>query len=127
MITNKPIISTKTYHLPHLPSLLNRIITKTIIKLDSQEITVLNTHLDYKYTLAKKRQLQAILKLLKKETNPVILTGDFNLKNNKELFNNFVKDLENLNIYHVEIDEKTLKTSKYKRAIDHIFLSKNFK
>ena len=69
----------------------------------------------------------AILKLLKKETNPVILTGDFNLKNNKELFNNFVKDLENLNIYHVEIDEKTLKTSKYKRAIDHIFLSKNFK
>ena len=127
IITNKPIISTKTYHLPHLPSLLNRIITKTIIKLDSQEITVLNTHLDYKYTLAKKRQLQAILKLLKKETNPVILTGDFNLKNNKELFNNFVKDLENLNIYHVEIDEKTLKTSKYKRAIDHIFLSKNFK
>ena len=71
--------------------------------------------------------LYVILKLLKKETNPVILTGDFNLKNNKELFNNFVKDLEQLNIHHVEIEEKTLKTSKYKRAIDHIFLSNDFK
>lgn len=127
IITNKDIIYTKTYSLPHLPSLLNRIITKTVISIDNKQITILNTHLDYKYQLAKKRQLQVILKLLKKETNPVILTGDFNLKNNKELFNNFVKDLEQLNIHHVEIEEKTLKTSKYKRAIDHIFLSNDFK
>lgn len=127
IITNQKITSTKTYRLPHLPSLLNRIITRTTITVDNREITILNTHLDYKYQLAKKRQLQAILKLIKKEKNPLILTGDFNLKNNKELFNNFVKELERLNIYHVEIDEKTLKTSKYKRAIDHIFLSRDFK
>lgn len=127
IITNKKIISTKTYRLPHLPSLLNRIITKTVISIENKQITILNTHLDYKHQLAKKRQLQVILKLLKKETNPIILTGDFNLKNNKELFNDFVKELEKLNIYHVEIDEKTLKTSKYKRAIDHIFLSNDFK
>lgn len=127
IITNQKITSTKTYRLPHFPSPLNRIITRTTITVENKEVTILNTHLDYKYQLAKKRQLQAILKLIKKEKNPLILTGDFNLKNNKELFNNFVKELERLNIYHVEIDEKTLKTSKYKRAIDHIFLSRDFK
>lgn len=127
IITNKNIISTKTYHLPHLPSLLNRIITKTVISIDNKEVTVFNTHLDYKYESVKKRQLDYILKLIEKEKNPIILTGDFNLKNNKDAFNDFVFKLEKLNIYRVPISEKTFKPSKYKRAIDHIFLSKDFK
>lgn len=126
IITNQKIISTKTYRLPHLPSLLNRIITKTVLNINGKEITVLNTHLDYKYLSVKKRQLNKILKLLKKEKNPIILTGDFNLKNNKEIFNDFTMELEKLNIYRVPISEKTFKPSKYKRAIDHIFLSKDF-
>ena len=64
---------------------------------------------------------------MKKEENPIILTGDFNLKNNKKAFNDFVAKMEKLNIYRVPIAEKTFKPSKYKRAIDHIFLSKEFK
>lgn len=126
IITNKKVLNTKTYRLPHLPSLLNRIITKTVLEIDNNKITVFNTHLSHRREKAKKRELEVILKLLKKESNPIILTGDFNLKNNKELFNNFTSSLEKLGIYRVDIAEKTLKTSKYHRAIDHIFLSKDF-
>lgn len=127
IITNKKVLYSKTYRLPHLPSLLNRIITKTVVVIDNKEISIYNTHLDYRYLSVKKRQLNKILKLIKKDKNPIILTGDFNLKNNKEIFNDFTEKLEKLNIYRVQIDEKTFKPSKYKRAIDHIFLSKDFK
>lgn len=127
IITNKKVLYSKTYRLPHLPSLLNRIITKTVVVIDNKEISIYNTHLDYQYSSVKKRQLNKVLKLIKKDKNPIILTGDFNLKNNKEIFNNFTEELEKLNIYRVQIDEKTFKPSKYKRAIDHIFLSKDFK
>ena len=108
IITNKKVLYSKTYNLPHLPSLLNRIITKTVVVIDNKEISIYNTHLDYQYLSVKKRQLNKILKLIKKDKNPIILTGDFN-------------------IYRVQIDEKTFKPSKYKRAIDHIFISKDFK
>lgn len=127
IITNKKVLYSKTYNLPHLPSLLNRIITKTVVIIDNREISIYNTHLDYQYLSVKKRQLNKILKLIKKDKNPIILTGDFNLKNNKEIFNDFTEKLEKLNIYRVQIDEKTFKPSKYKRAIDHIFISKDFK
>ncbi len=127
IITNKKVLYSKTYRLPHLPSLLNRIITKTVVIIDNKEISIYNTHLDYQYLSVKKRQLNKILKLIKKDKNPIILTGDFNLKNNKKIFNNFTEELEKMNIYRVQIDEKTFKPSKYKRAIDHIFLSKDFK
>lgn len=127
IITNKKVLYSKTYRLPHLPSLLNRIMTKTVVAIDNKEISIYNTHLDYQYLSVKKRQLNKILKLIKKDKNPIILTGDFNLKNNKEIFNDFTEKLEKLNIYRVQIDEKTFKPSKYKRAIDHIFLSKDFK
>lgn len=127
IITNKNIISTKTYRLPHFPALLNRIITKTVINIADKNVTVFNTHLDYKYESVKIRQLNFILRLVEKEENPIILTGDFNLKNNKKAFNDFVTKMEKLNIYRVPIAEKTFKPSKYKRAIDHIFLSKEFK
>lgn len=127
IITNKKVLYSKTYNLPHLPSLLNRIITKTVVVIDNKEISIYNTHLDYQYLSVKKRQLNKILKLIKKDKNPIILTGDFNLKNNKEIFNDFTEKLEKLNIYRVRIDEKTFKPSKFKRAIDHIFISKDFK
>lgn len=127
IITNKKVIYQKTYHLPFIPSLLKRIVTKVVIECSpAKQITILNTHLDFKYDFVKKRQLKKILNLIKKEKNPIILTGDFNLKNNKQIFNDFVKSLEELNIYRVKLNEKTLKHSQYNRAIDHIFLSDNF-
>ena len=127
IITNKKVISNKTYQLPFLPSIVKRIMTKVEIEDEGRIISIYNTHLDYKYDKAKERQLKRILNILKKDTNPIILTGDFNLKTNKEIFNNFVEELEKMNIHHVDVFDKTLKISKYHRAIDHIFISDCFK
>ena len=126
IITNKKILSSKTYHLPYLPSLLKRVITKIEIEDNNKIISIYNTHLDYKYDVAKKRQLKRILKIISKDKNLIILTGDFNLKNNNPIFIDFVKELKKLGINHIDMKNKTLKCSKYKRAIDHIFLSKEF-
>lgn len=127
IITNQKVISNETFHLPYLPSLLKRIATKLIIKIDNYgEICILNTHIDFKYDLAKKRQLKKLLNIITDEKRPIIITGDFNLKNNNPIFNGFVDNLEKLGIKRVPINEKTLKQSKYKRAIDHIFISNDF-
>lgn len=127
IITNKKVISNKTYHLPFLPSIVKRIMTKVEIEDEGRIISIYNTHLDFKYDKIKERQLNKILSIIKKDPNPIILTGDFNLKTNKEIFNNFVAELEKLGIKHIDVFDKTLKISKYHRAIDHIFISKDFK
>ena len=70
--------------------------------------------------------MNKIFNIISKDENPKILLGDFNLKNNKEIFNRFVDRLKEINMYRIELNEKTFKASKYKREIDHIFLSNNF-
>lgn len=127
IITNKKVLSNRTYHLPFLPSIIKRIITKVEIEDQGRVISVYNTHLNFKYESLKERQLKKILKILKKDSNPIILTGDFNLKTNKEIFNNFVDELKKMGIEHIDVSDKTLKISKYHRAIDHIFISDTFK
>lgn len=127
IITNKKVLSNRTYHLPFLPSIIKRIITKVEIEDQGRVISVYNTHLNFKYESLKERQLKKVLKILKKDSNPIILTGDFNLKTNKEIFNNFVDELKKMGIDHIDVSDKTLKISKYHRAIDHIFISDTFK
>lgn len=127
IITNYKVIFSKTYHLPSLPSLLKRIMTKVVIEVEGRQISVYNTHLDFQYEIVKKRQLKKILNIIKKDKNPVILMGDFNLKTNKKIFLDFREKLKSINIKHVNIHEKTFKASKYHRAIDHIFVSGEFK
>ena len=126
IITNKQVIRSKTYHLPFLPSLLKRIMTKVEIEDNGKVISIYNTHLEVRNEKVKERQLKKILKILKKDSNPIILTGDFNLKTNKEIFNNFVDELKKMGIEHIDALDKTLKISKYHRAIDHIFISDTF-
>lgn len=128
IITKKKVLSNKTYHLPFLPSTLKRVATKIIIEDEELgHIAIINTHLDYKYIFTKKRQLQKIISLIKNESHPIILTGDFNLKNNNPIFCEFIAELEKLGINRVPVHEKTFKESKYKRAIDHIFINEEFK
>ncbi len=127
IITNKKVIRSRTYHLPFLPSFLKRIITKVVIEDNGKMISVYNTHLEVRKEKVKERQLNKILKLLKNDKNPIILTGDFNLKTNKEIFNKFVDELKEMGIEHIDVSDKTLKISKYHRAIDHIFISNCFK
>lgn len=127
IVTNKKIVSCKTYHLPSFPAPLKRIVTKTVILYNDKLISIYNTHLDYMMDNVKKRELNKLIKLIEKDDNLIILMGDFNLKCNNKFFNDFSKVLEDNNIYRVEINEKTLKASKFERAIDHIFLSREFK
>ena len=127
IITNKKVISNKTYHLPFLPSITKRIMTKVVIEDNGKLVSIYNTHLEVRKEKVKERQLKRILKILKKDNNPIILTGDFNLKTNNEMFNKFIKELESIGIKHIDIADRTLKISKYHRAIDHIFISEEFK
>lgn len=127
IITREKVLNTKTIHLPFLPSTLKRIVTISELETsDMGNITIMNTHLDFMFDQSKKRQLDFLLKLIKQQKGPIVITGDFNLKNNNEIFNKFCEQLELLNIYRVPINEKTLKSSTGKRAIDHIFISNDF-
>ena len=127
IITKYNVINNKTYNLPFLPSTLKRVMTKVEVEIDGRLVSIYNTHLDYMLDITKKRQLKRILKILKKDNNHIILTGDFNLKNNSEIFNNFVEEMKKININHIDVGDNTWKPSKYHRAIDHIFLSDDFK
>ena len=128
VLTRKEVLKNDTFHLPFLPSLLKRIVTRVEIKTDEfGKIVIYNTHLDYKFDIVKKRQLKKLLKYIRKEHNPIIITGDFNLKNNNDLFLIFIKEMNDIGLKRVEVNDKTLKQSRGKRAIDHIFISKEFK
>ena len=127
IITNKKVEENITYKLPHFPSPLKRVITKNIITYKNKKISIYNTHLDYKFENVKLKELKYIYKLIKEDNNLIILMGDFNLKNNKEIFNKFCSLLEEKGIKMVKFNDKTLKNSRYHREIDHIFLSNEFK
>jgi len=127
IVTKYKIIKYKTYRLPHLPSLLKRVMTKVIIDIDGEMVSVYNTHLDFKSMIARKRELKKILRIIRRDVNPIILLGDFNLKNNKQMFIDFEYELNKIGIRRVSFNEKTLKVSQYKREIDHIFLSYDFR
>ena len=127
IITNKKVLEVKHYNLPFLPSVQRRIMTKVVIKYNKELVSIYNTHLDFKFDKVKEKELNKILEIISKDKNKIILTGDFNLKINKNIFNNFVDKLEKMNIIRVQANEKTLKISLYNKAIDHIFISKDFK
>lgn len=127
ILTKNDVLESKTYHLPFFPSPLKRIVTKTVIFYEGVNISIYNTHLDYKSEKIKEKQLKKLIELISHDDNLIILMGDFNLKNNNPIFNDFESKMKSYGIYRVELDEKTLKGSKYKREIDHIFLSDKFK
>lgn len=127
IITKEEVMFHKTYHLPFLPSGLKRVITKLVIKTkEFGNITIFNTHLDFMFDFVKRKQLKRIIKLVRKETNPVIITGDFNSKINHTIFKEFITEMQKIGLKRVEVNEKTLKQSSYNRAIDHIFIPKDY-
>ncbi len=127
IITKYTLLYHKTYHLPYFPSGLKRVLTKIVIDFEGKIISIYNTHLEAKILSVKEKQLNRIYEIIKKDTNPIILMGDFNLKYDNPVFINFMNKLKELNLNRVEVNEKTLKPSKDNKAIDHIFLSNDFK
>lgn len=125
IICKENVTECKTCHLPFLPNFIPRILTKAYI--DTKEfglITFYNTHLSVKNDKVKKKQLDFILENIKKETNPIILTGDFNMTINNPLFKEFINELEKIGIKRVNVLERTYKTHSKNNAIDHIFVSR---
>ena len=127
IITKYKILDYKTYRLPFRPSKLKRVMTyiKTII--DGKEISIYNTHLEVGNKEVQKNQLAKIYEIISLDNNPKILMGDFNLKIGNPLFDEFILLLEKLNIKRIPILEKTFKASIDTKAIDHIFISSEFK
>lgn len=143
IITNLKILNKKTYTLPWFPfkykdfkkafkkkCIMPRLATFLKLTVEGRYIYVLNVHLDYYIYNVQKKQLKYILKKASKLINKgsLILMGDFNLELDDKLFINFINDLEKIGLYRVPILEKT-NSLRYrsKSAIDHIFLSKEFK
>lgn len=108
-------------------SLTPRILTEAFIELDSSyTIRVFNTHLDKRILGVQRRQLNFILQLAK-TSYPLILMGDFNIQLDCTVFQNFIKEIENLGLKRVSIDTKTLQYAKNKYPIDHIFIPSDWK
>lgn len=143
IIIKDKIISEKTIRLPFMPtnpkelyhaikrrSLMRRIASGALVETkELGKVYIINTHLDYAIKNVQKRQLHKLYNhiYIKRLSYPIILTGDFNLEVGDEIFDNFIKKLEKINIIHVPIFDKT-NASKYrnKSAIDHIFISKEY-
>ena len=142
IITNLNVIKTKTYSLSKdlnnigkrsLLSIFPRIATVTTVKKDNQKFTVINTHLDHLTNIGIKIQLNYLKQIIQNKNSPIILTGDFNLNNESELFQEFVKYMQKKNCKLVPIKENTFKppVNPFKisyncKTPDHIFIPKDF-
>lgn len=144
IITKYKVKSKKTIFLSFIPFNIKELIKAiklkkifprivTIVVLEDKEksrICAINTHLDFKIPSLQKRQLNKLKKIIKKyiKRYPTILTGDFNMEINKEIFNNFIEELKFLGLIRVEVNDKTNDTKyKTKTAIDHIFIPSTWK
>ncbi|MDD3187104.1 MAG: endonuclease/exonuclease/phosphatase family protein [Bacilli bacterium] len=138
IITRYKIIRTKTFYLPYFPKnklqilknyldIAPRIMTMVLLELENKKrVYVFNTHLNYEFSDVQKRQLDKVLKILKKYNDyPIILTGDFNMNTDFYLFKEFVDNLKKIGINIVDINEST-NIGKDVLPIDRIFISKHF-
>lgn len=127
IITNKNIIESNTYRLPYYPSNLKRVMSHIVIQDGEREYSIYNTHIESKILKVKEKQLDKIYEIISKDLRPKILMGDFNLKDTDMLFEGFMNRLKMLDLSRVEINERTFKSEHDDKAIDHIFISKEFK
>lgn len=144
IITDKTVINHRTIWLPWIAknykdlkesivkkSIMPRIATMiTIYDKEFGKLKMINTHLDHKIPTIKKIQLEKLEKMIMKiqKKEPVILTGDFNLQEQDEMFKEFMKALEKNNMKKVVIEGNTWtgKNGSGKK-IDHIFIPSSWK
>ena len=142
IITNKKVIKHKTKVLPMIPSkfkdlkfilkkkiFMPRILTIVLVEINNTIVCSMNTHLSYKAPSLQKRQLEYLLKVIRKyqKKYPIILTGDFNMEVGNKEFDEFNNKIENLNIKRLEVNDKTNSNKfKNKTAIDHLYIPKTW-
>ncbi len=127
IITNKNVVLSNNYNLPYYPSNLKRVMTHIVILDNNKEISIYNTHIEARLPKVKEKELDKIYEIISKDNRPKILMGDFNLKSDNDIFKKFIDRLKEININRVDIRERTFKTEKDDMAIDHIFVSNDFK
>jgi len=143
IITRKEVIFDETVLLPWIPnnikdlsksifelSIMPRIATIIVAK-DEEfgNVCMINTHLDYLNSSIQKRQLEELKKLIGKygQNYPIILTGDFNMEMENENFSEFVENIQEQNLMHVDIEGNTWHGSNgEQRKVDHIFIPNNW-
>lgn len=139
IITRKEVVFDETVWLPwvanNIKDFTKSIITlsmmpriATVIVANDEEfgqICMINTHLDYLNPSIQKRQLAELKQLIGKYNSkyPVILTGDFNMEPGNKNFSEFIENLQEQSLMHVDIEGHTWHNSTgKKRMLDHIFI-----
>lgn len=143
IITSNEVIEEKTKLLPFMPtnifdlkkilfktSIMSRIVTTIVMKDKNGNILcAINTHLDYEIPSIQIRQLNFLKGIIEQYSKkyPIVLTGDFNMEIGTEHFDKFNRELNELGLKRVEVNEKT-NADKFpnQTAIDHIFIPKNW-
>lgn len=127
------IIETSTYSLGRNPykigsakiGTLPRICTMALCVYNKKRIKIVNTHLENKNQKVKKYQLDVLGELLKNNSYPLILIGDFNMTSQNQMFLEFLKKM-NLKDVTSSIGKTRLETEK-DSPIDHVLISNELK
>ena len=128
IITNQKVLINNTKFLSKIPildhlTLMPRIMTIIVTK----DITIINTHLEYKYKYAQKHQLKILYKLIKKYSKKhqlPIITGDFNMDLSQKHFLKFIQKLKKIGINYARNNVPTYKTKE--QILDHIFIPNQY-
>lgn len=131
---NIEVLEVNTYSLGREPdkvrsknilSIFPRICTSIVCILNNKKIKVMNTHLDNFHVKTKKYQLSVIEKILKNNTYPIVIMGDFNMYSSTEHLKDFAKNMNLIDVFKNE--GRTRNESPKNKPIDHIFVEKQFK
>lgn len=116
IITNKIPIKIYNKYLSLFPS-----IPRVLTAIEQDNLFIINIHLDYKSMKAKEKEIKKLYKfILNNKDKNIILLGDFNLKEENNLFKEFKDKLKEL-----KINQITNKKVFVNKPIDHIFISNN--
>lgn len=123
IIVNSEITSEITKKLPFIPnniidlkssiknsSIMPRIVTIVLTKINNINICAINTHLEYQIPSIQKRQLEVLKNIIEKyyQNYQIILTGDFNMEITEDNLKEFIDNILNYNLKRVEVNDKTL-------------------
>lgn len=117
IITRFPILETYNYKL--ITKGENRRLSHAIINVNDTLVNVFITQLALG-KISRRYELMQISDIIKKTKGPIILIGDFNTDNEKEL-----NIIESLNLKRIQT-HKTFPSWKPKRTIDYIFVNDYF-
>ncbi len=143
IITNKKVLFSKTYRLPLFPpkysdlkvlikkrALFPRICTVILFEHNDKKICMINTHLNNRIPDLRRNQLVKLKKIIDKycDKYPIILTGDFNMEKSASVLSNFIEEMKDYNLVHVDIKkDKNSRNDLYDVMIDHIFVPSDWK